>query len=68
MSPLRFVKTRMVRTVNSPEELSRMVLGILNEERKPERCMLEAKEIVDEHLYLNQYSDTPDTFLKLLIE
>ena len=66
ISPLEGIKTRMVKTVDSPDELRQIVIDIFKEAYKPERYMPEAKEIVDEYFCLDQDSDIPDRFLTLL--
>ncbi len=67
MSSLRYVRSELIRTVNSPEELRQTVSNIFNEEYRPEIHRTEASRIVNDYFYLNQDSDIPTKLLELLI-
>jgi len=68
MSSLRFVKTEMFITVNTPEELKQTVIDLFKEEYKPRMNASGYRKIIDDFFYLNQDSDVPFRLLKLLKE
>jgi hypothetical protein len=68
MSPLRNIKSEMVKSLGLPDELRSAVINIFKKEYNPERYSLEAEKIIEQHFCLNQASNIPDRFLSLLKE
>ena len=66
MSPLKNTKSKLVTLINSPEELRQLVIDIFKEELNFEQYIYEAREIINEYFFLDQHSDIPDKFLRLL--
>jgi surface carbohydrate biosynthesis protein (TIGR04326 family) len=68
MSPLRYVKTDMVRVAGSPEELKRAVDDVFAKEYRRETYAVEAGKIINDFFCLDKSSNIPSRFLKLLGE
>ena len=68
MSPLKGIKSEMIRTVNSPKELRQAVIDIFKEEYDFEGYTKEGRSIVSEFFCLNQDSDIPSKFLKFFMK
>ncbi|MFC1623865.1 hypothetical protein ACFL28_00890 [Candidatus Omnitrophota bacterium] len=68
MSPVKDIKSEMVKTANSPEEMKQIVIDIFKEEHDSEKYIREGMSIVDEYFCLNKDSDVPHKFLNLLEE
>jgi len=68
MSPLFGIKSNLIKTVSSAEELRKSVVAILKEEYDFETHSAEANKILDDYFYLNQDSDIPTRFISLLNE
>lgn len=66
MSPLKYIKTEMSRSADSPEELRQMVVDIFKEGHKPRAYAAEARRIINDFFYLNRDSDSPENFMELL--
>ena len=66
MSPLKNIKTEIVRTCSTPDELRKLVLDIFKEEYDHQTHLIEARRIINDYFYLNQDSNIPKKFLKLL--
>jgi len=67
MSPLRNVKAKMIKTVNSVSELEGTVIEIMND-KVPDRedWPRKAKEIVNQYFYLDYESESPGKFINIL--
>jgi surface carbohydrate biosynthesis protein (TIGR04326 family) len=68
MSPLRHVKTGMVTTAGSAEELKRAVDDVFAKEYRRETYAAEAGRIINDFFCLDEGSNIPSRFLKLLRE
>ena len=66
MALLQDVRSKVVRTVSSSEDLRRAVINIFKEEYKPEIHAAERLRIINDFFHLDQNSDTPKVFLELL--
>jgi len=66
MSPLKHVKSPMIKTVNSTDELKEAVVSIFREEDNPKLHAVETKKIINNFFYLKQDSNFPEKFLELL--
>ena len=66
MSPLKYIESPMIRDVYSDEELRDAVDDIFARETTPPDG--EAKNIIDRFFYLNEKTDTPEAFLRVLTE
>lgn len=67
MSPLKGMHTEMVKSANSPQSLREVIFNIFREEYDLEKRAAEARKIINNFFCLNQETDIPENFLKLLI-
>lgn len=68
MSPLKGIKSEIIKTVNSPKELRKAVIDIFKEEYNFEDYAKEGRGIVSGFFCLNQDSDIPFKFLKFFMK
>jgi len=68
MSPLRYVKTNMVSLAGSPEELKQVVDDVFERRYEPAMHAAEAGRIINDFFCLDEGSNIPSRFLKLLGE
>lgn len=68
MSPLKGMNAAAVKSANSPQSLQEVISNIFHEEHNSERRIIEARRIINNFFYLNQASDVPKNFLKLLMD
>ena len=66
MSPLKNVKTGLVRFASSPEELRQAADDIFLKAYDPETREREARGVINNYFYFNEKSDTPEMLLKSL--
>ncbi len=66
MSPLKNINSKIIRTVNSADELEKTVLDIFDEKYNSQLHIQESQKIINDYFYLNKHKDLPEKFLKLL--
>jgi len=66
LSPLRFVDTDLVDTVNSPRELKQKVVDIFQAGYRAEQDEAEKRRIVNKFFCLSTETDVPEKFLEVL--
>lgn len=66
MSPLRGIESYLIHEVFSPEELRQQVEAVLYGEQDMEKAAAEAWKILNDFFCLDDKSDTPVKFMKLL--
>jgi surface carbohydrate biosynthesis protein (TIGR04326 family) len=67
MSPLKGMHSQVIRTADSARSLQEVISGIFQEEYDSKKHAAEAGRIINDFFYLNQETDTPRNFLKLLM-
>lgn len=67
MSPLKGVCAEAVRSIDSPESLRETIFSIFQKGYNPEKRAVESRKIISDFFYLNQHTDIPENFLKLLM-
>ncbi len=66
MSPLKDVRSSIVHTVNTPDELKSKISAILGKPYNAIYHKVEAVKIIDEFFYLNSATDEPRIFLEVM--
>lgn len=66
MSPLKHIDSGQVRTVHSPRELRAVVQDILADNTNHGEYKVQTRELVNRFLFLDQSSQVPENFLRVL--